>query len=88
MALGALRKVCIAASIMMMVFSVLRLGWYIHKVPPVITGFLCGIRAMMFLSQLNTMLGVGARVDRSSDNLLYQRWLVVSKSKLRTRGRR
>jgi SulP family sulfate permease len=76
---GGAAKVCLAASVFMMVFSVLRLGRYIHKVPqPVVTGFSCGIGAMMFLSQLNTMLGTKVPIDRTSDNLLYQTWLVVS----------
>jgi SulP family sulfate permease len=79
--IGGAAKVCLAASIFMMIFSVLRLGRFIHKVPqPVVTGFSCGIGAMMFLSQLNTMLGVRLHLDRTSDNLLYQSWLVVSNS--------
>jgi SulP family sulfate permease len=79
--IGGAAKVCLAASIFMMIFSVLRLGRHIHKVPqPVVTGFSCGIGAMMFLSQLNTMLGVRAPIDRTSDNLLYQSWLVISRA--------
>jgi SulP family sulfate permease len=79
--IGGAAKVCIVASVIMMVFSVLRLGRHIHKVPqPVVTGFSCGIGAMMFLSQLNTMLGVRAHIDRTSDNLLYQSWIVLQNS--------
>jgi MFS superfamily sulfate permease-like transporter len=79
---GGAAKVCLAASIFMMVFSVLRLGRHIHKVPqPVVTGFSCGIGAMMFLSQLNTMLGTRVHVDRTSDNLLYQSWLVLASAR-------
>ncbi len=77
--IGGAAKVCLAASIFMMIFSVLRLGRHIHKVPqPVVTGFSCGIGAMMFLSQLNTMLGTRVRIDRTSNNLLYQSWQVLS----------
>ena len=43
-------------------------------------GFSCGIGAMMFLSQLGVMLGVNAVVDRSSNNILYQSWRVVSRA--------
>src|SRR5271154_2107904 len=42
--IGGAAKVCIVASVFMLVFSFLRLGRYIHKVPqPVVTGFSCGI---------------------------------------------
>ncbi len=79
---GGAAKVCLAASVFMMVFSVLRLGRHIHKVPqPVVTGFSCGIGAMMFLSQLNTMLGTRVHIDRTSDNLLYQSWLVIASAR-------
>ena len=72
-------KVCIVASIFMMVFCVLRLGRYIQKIPqPVVAGFSCGIGAMMFLSQLSTMMGVKVAVNRTSNNLLYQTWKVLA----------
>jgi SulP family sulfate permease len=77
--MGGAAKVCIVASVIMLVFSFLRLGRYIHKVPqPVVTGFSCGIGAMMCLSQLGVMLGVKAVVDRTSNNMLYQSWQVLS----------
>jgi SulP family sulfate permease len=77
--IGGAAKVCIVASVFMLVFSFLRLGRFIHKVPqPVVTGFSCGIGAMMFLSQLGVMLGVKAVVDRTSNNMLYQSWQVLS----------
>jgi SulP family sulfate permease len=44
----------------------------------VVTGFSCGIGAMMVLSQLGVMLGVRAVVDRTSNNMLYQSWQVLS----------
>ena len=76
---GGAAKVCILASIFMLIFCVLRLGRYIQKVPqPVVTGFSCGIGAMMFLSQLGVMLGVKAVVDRTSNNMLLQSWQVFS----------
>jgi sulfate permease, SulP family len=43
-----------------------------------VTGFSCGIGAMMFLSQMGVMLGVTAVVDRTSNNMLYQSWQVLS----------
>lgn len=77
--LGGAAKVCIVASIFMMSFCVLQLGRHIQRVPqPVVTGFSCGIGAMMVLSQLATMTGVKAVVDRTSNNLIYQSWQVLS----------
>ncbi len=77
--IGGAAKVCILASVFMLVFSFLRLGRYIHKVPqPVVTGFSCGIGAMMCLSQLGVMMGVKAVVDRTSNNMLLQTWQVLS----------
>jgi SulP family sulfate permease len=77
--IGGAAKVCMAASVFMLVFCVMRLGRYIQLVPqPVVTGFSCGIGAMMFLSQLGVMLGVKAVVDRTSNNMLYQSWQVLS----------
>ncbi len=78
---GGAAKVCMAASVFMLMFCVLRLGRHIHRVPqPVVIGFSCGIGAMMFLSQLGVMLGVRAVVDRSSNNILYQSWQVLSRA--------
>src|SRR5258706_5331732 len=58
-------KVCLVASVAMMAFCVLGLGRYIQKVPhAVVTGFSCGIGAMMVLSQLKPMLGVSVAIDR------------------------
>ncbi len=77
--IGGAAKVCIVASVFMLVFSVLRLGRHIQKVPqPVVTGFSCGIGAMMFLSQLGVIFGVRTVVDRTSNNMLYQSWQVLS----------
>jgi SulP family sulfate permease len=77
--IGGAAKVCIVASVFMLVFCVLRLGRHIQKVPQaVVTGFSCGIGAMMFLSQLGVILGVKAVVDRTSNNMFYQSWQVLS----------
>ena len=46
-------KVSIVAAVIMMAFCVLRLGRHIAKVPhAVVTGFSCGIGAIMVVSQL------------------------------------
>jgi SulP family sulfate permease len=77
--IGEAAKVCLAASVFMMVFSLLRLGRHIQRVPQaVVTGFSCGIGAMMFLSQLAAMLGVHAAINRTSNNMLAQAWLVLA----------
>ncbi len=77
--LGGAAKVCIVASVFMMAFGLMRLGRHIQKVPqPVVTGFSCGIGAMMVLSQLSTMTGIKAAIDRTSNNLLYQSWQILS----------
>lgn len=77
--IGGAAKVCIIASVFMLIFCSLRLGRHIQKVPqPVVTGFSCGIGAMMFLSQLGVMLGVKTVVDRTSNNMILQSWQVLS----------
>jgi SulP family sulfate permease len=56
---GGAAKVTLVAATVMMAFSVLRLGRYISKVPhSVVSGFSCGIGAMMIVSQLKTMFGL------------------------------
>lgn len=56
---GGVAKLCIAASIIMMGFCVLRLGRQIARVPhAVVSGFSCGIGAMMVILQLPTLLGL------------------------------
>jgi SulP family sulfate permease len=75
---GGAAKVCMAASVFMLIFGVLKLGRFIQRVPQaVVTGFSCGIGAMMFLSQLGVMLGVKAVIDRTSNNMLAQSWQVL-----------
>src|SRR4051812_34679591 len=57
--IGGAAKVSIVASVMMMVFSVLRLGRFASKVPaPVVAGFSVGIGAIMLISQLNVLFGL------------------------------
>lgn len=62
--LGGAAKVSLVAAIFMMSFCVLRLGRHITKLPlPVISGFSCGIGALMILSQLQTLFGVEVARD-------------------------
>lgn len=68
--LGGAAKVTIVAAITMLVFSVLRLGRYAAMVPgSVMAGFSCGIGAMMFISQLRTILGLKVKVDPEASML-------------------
>ena len=67
---GGAAKVCMAASVFMLIFCVLRLGRHIHRVPqPVVIGFSCGIGAMMFISQLKTIFGLRRSVDGATASL-------------------
>jgi SulP family sulfate permease len=76
--IGGAAKVSIVAAIFMMAFCVLRLGRYIQKVPqPVVSGFSCGIGAMMLISQLDTILGVGSPSTRSAGSTLAQLFTVI-----------
>lgn len=59
--IGGAAKVSIVAAVFMMVFSFLRLGRFIQKVPqPVVTGFSCGIGGLMFIQPLESILGLSA----------------------------
>jgi SulP family sulfate permease len=50
---GGAAQVCLVASVFMMAFCVLQLGRHILKAPhAVVTGFSCGIGAMIVLTQL------------------------------------
>jgi SulP family sulfate permease len=52
---------------------VIRLGRHITRVPhAVVTGFSCGIGAMMLVSQLDTILGVDSPATRSAGSTLLQ----------------
>ena len=71
--IGGAAKVCIAASVFMMFFSIIRLGRHITKVPhSVVTGFSCGIGALMIISQLRTMTGIASPIDVTSSNSMLQ----------------
>jgi SulP family sulfate permease len=60
---GGAAKVTLVAAVFMMVFSVLRLGRFIGKVPhAVVSGFSVGIGAMMVISQLKTIFGLNIPV--------------------------
>ena len=70
--LGGAAKISIVASVFMMVFCVTRLGRFVSKVPPtVVAGFSAGIGAIMFISQLNVLLGVPAPASDSSLRQLF-----------------
>jgi SulP family sulfate permease len=59
--IGGSAKVCLVASVFMMIFCVLRLGRHVSRVPhAVISGFSCGVGAMMVILQLRTLLGLPA----------------------------
>jgi len=63
--IGGAAKVSIVASVIMMGFCVMRLGRHIARVPhAVVTGFSCGIGAMMLISQLDIILGVDLPATR------------------------
>ena len=56
---GGAAKISIVAAIFLMIFSLLRLGRHIQKVPQtVVTGFSCGIGAMMIILQLDMIFGL------------------------------
>jgi sulfate permease, SulP family len=68
--IGGAAKICLAASVFMMIFCMLRLGRYVAKVPhAVVSGFSCGVGAMMVIFQLRTLLGLpsprGSRAEIS-----------------------
>ena len=68
--LGGAAKVTMVASVLMMVFCVLRLGRYAAKVPPtVVAGFSAGIGAIMVISQLSAIFGVHTPPATSNNSL-------------------
>jgi len=85
--IGGAAKISIVASIFMLVFCVLRLGRYAQRVPPaVVSGFSCGIGAMMLISQLDVILGIASPWTKASSstlgtlagvlsNLTHTRWM-------------
>lgn len=78
--IGGAAKVSIVASVIMMAFCVLRVGRHIAKVPlTVVSGFSCGIGAMMVISQLRTIFGITSPIDGTGTNMLWQLAQVLSK---------
>jgi SulP family sulfate permease len=78
--IGGAAKVSIVAAVFMMAFCVLRLGRHIAKVPhPVVSGFSCGIGALMVISQLRTILGIASPIDMTSSNTLLQLMQVIER---------
>ena len=52
-------KICLVASVFLIAFALFRLGRQIAKVPhTVVSGFSCGVGAMMIMLQLRTLLGL------------------------------
>ncbi len=73
-------KICVAAALFLILFSLLRLGRHIQKVPQaVVTGFSCGIGGLMVISQLDTILGVGSPWTRSAGAPLTQLYRVLGR---------
>jgi MFS superfamily sulfate permease-like transporter len=65
--IGGAAKVSIVASVFMMVFSVMRLGRFVAKVPAtVVAGFSAGIGAIMFISTMHSLMGVHAPAGENS----------------------
>src|SRR6195256_7034810 len=78
---GGAAKVSIVASIIMMGFCVIRLGRHIARVPhAVVTGFSCGIGAMMLVSQLDMILGVESPATRNAGSTLAQLVAVLERA--------
>ena len=74
--IGGAAKVSIVAAVFMMVFCVMKLGRYVALVPQtVVAGFSAGIGAIMFISQLNVLLGVA---PVGGDNSLMQFFKVLA----------
>ncbi|MBL8229633.1 MAG: SulP family inorganic anion transporter [Bryobacterales bacterium] len=68
---GGAAKVTIVAAVVMLVFSVLRLGRYASMVPhSVMAGFSCGIGGMMVITQLRTIFGLRLDVDPEASMLV------------------
>lgn len=64
--LAGCAKVTLVAAVFMMVFSVLKLGRHISRIPhTVVSGFSCGIGAMMVINQLRIIFGLQIPKDVS-----------------------
>lgn len=70
-------KIVLAAAVCLLVFSTLRLGRFVSRIPAsVVSGFSCGIGAMMVITQLRTVFGLDGLPG--SGSLLQQLTRVVS----------
>jgi SulP family sulfate permease len=77
--IGGAAKICMAAAVFMLMFCVLRLGRYVAKVPhSVVSGFSCGVGAMMVVLQLRTLLGLPAAPEHTTSSPLLQLVAVVA----------
>ena len=71
--IGGAAKVSIVAAVIMMGFCVMRLGRHIMRVPhAVVSGFSCGIGAMMLISQLDIIMGIASPLTRSAGSTAAQ----------------
>jgi SulP family sulfate permease len=71
--IGGAAKVSMVASVIMMAFCVMRLGRHITRVPhAVVSGFSCGIGAMMLISQLDIILGIASPLTRAASSTVTQ----------------
>ncbi|HEY1495273.1 MAG TPA: SulP family inorganic anion transporter, partial [Candidatus Solibacter sp.] len=78
--LGGAAKVSIVAAVIMMGFCVIRLGRHVMRVPhAVVTGFSCGIGAMMLILQLDTILGVDSAATRGAGSTIQQLVAVIER---------
>lgn len=77
--IGGAAKVGLVAAVFMMVFSVLRLGRHISRVPQaVVTGFSCGIGGMMVISQLPAIFGIRT-AGAWNGTMMEQLWQVLGR---------
>jgi SulP family sulfate permease len=71
--IGGAAKVSMVASVIMMGFCVMRLGRHVTRVPhAVVSGFSCGIGAMMLISQLDIILGIASPLTRAASSTAAQ----------------
>jgi sulfate permease, SulP family len=75
---GGAAKVAIVSSVFMMGFALLRWGRHIMKVPhAVVSGFSCGIGALMLISQSDVILGVQSPLTSARGPYVYFGQLVA-----------
>lgn len=77
-------KIVLTAAVFLLVFSTLRLGRFVSRIPvSVVSGFSCGIGAMMVITQLRTIFGLDRlrgsgtlfhQLMRVTENLSDARW--------------